>query len=145
MPRTLLLGLSFLGLALYLLITSCILLSPLREDFYKLSTLRVSLDIVCQIVLNIVYTGINPLIFIIPSEIFPIRYRGTCYGITAAFGAFGLAVGEVFWPSINVVGSDTSQLGVQLLFLSILFGLVSVLVLKWLPELQGRQSMKKKL
>jgi PHS family inorganic phosphate transporter-like MFS transporter len=48
-----LLRLSFLGLALCLLITGCILLSPLGEDFHKLSALRASLYIVCQIVFNV--------------------------------------------------------------------------------------------
>ena len=44
--------------------------------------------------------GPNPLVFIIPSEIFPSHIRSTCNGISAAFGKVGATLGGAGFPPI---------------------------------------------
>ncbi|KAJ5666524.1 uncharacterized protein N7477_008972 [Penicillium maclennaniae] len=40
--------------------------------------------------------GPNGTTYIIPAEVFPTRYRATCYGISAASGKFGSILAEIF-------------------------------------------------
>ena len=52
--------------------------------------------------------GPNPLVYIIPSEVFPHRIRSTCNGISAAFGKLGATLGGAGFPplldAINLFG-----------------------------------------
>ncbi|NAZ38454.1 MAG: MFS transporter, partial [Acidilobus sp.] len=56
--------------------------------------------------------------FIIPAEVYPVRYRSTGHGISAAAGKFGAALSTMFLPLLQ------TRLGVGSLFA--LLALVSI-------------------
>ena len=49
------------------------------------------------------------IIFKIPAEIFPTRYRCSCYGISAAFGKFGSVIAQVSLVNIQFNALDNCQ------------------------------------
>ncbi|KAI1840716.1 hypothetical protein JX265_002080 [Neoarthrinium moseri] len=82
-----------------------------------------------QFVFNI---GPNPILFVMPAEIFPTVYRGTFYGIAAASGKIGaIIIGAI----INHFSNAARPLGIRLLIFTPLM-LVSAVVSWYLPDVQ---------
>jgi PHS family inorganic phosphate transporter-like MFS transporter len=96
--------------------------------------LTMMLYILCQLLFNL---DPNTLTFIIPAEIFPTRYRGTCYGISAAAGKLGSVAVQGFLTFTNTTNSRTKWLGWTLIVFSFAMALGAVFAWAWIPELQN--------
>lgn len=102
---------------------------------------------ICHFAFNF---GPNTLTFIIPAEMFPTCYRGTCHGISAAAGKIGSIVAVLVVYAINSGGTSVGRQGI----VYIVFGLVTALgaVYSWayLPNVQrlvdedGKKVLKTK-
>ncbi len=77
--------------------------------------------------------GPNTTTFVIPAEVYPVRYRSTGHGISAAAGKFGAALSTMFLPLLQ------RRLGVGSLFA--LLALVSIggalITVVFTPEAKG--------
>jgi MFS transporter, PHS family, inorganic phosphate transporter len=85
--------------------------------------------------------GPNTLIFILPAELFPTRYRATCHGISAAAGKLGSFVAQIVISYSRPGGQkmsdpDSAALGGFMIGFGVLMccGAVSAWIL--LPEVQ---------
>jgi hypothetical protein len=56
----------------------------------------------------------SQLIYPFPNPVFPTRYRGTCYAISAAFGTFGRIISDFFLPENSPSSQVPSKLGLKL-------------------------------
>lgn len=91
---------------------------------------------ILQFVFNL---GPNTLIFILPAEIFPTVYRGTCYGISAACGKAGaVAVRAV----IAATGNGETALGWRFIAFAPLM-LLAAVVSFFLPRVQQVLEVKR--
>ena len=75
--------------------------------------------------------------FQIPTEVFPTRYRGTCYTISAAFGTFGRIVSSFILPENNLSSQLSSKLGLKLVVNCIFMMVGAVATWKWIPEIDA--------
>ncbi|KAK6442570.1 hypothetical protein LTR95_001193 [Oleoguttula sp. CCFEE 5521] len=89
--------------------------------------------------------GPNTLTFIIPAEIFPTKYRCTCYGISAAAGKIGSILAQIsflYFDSGDLSDPDSKSLG----YVSFLYAGVMVLGAlvswAWIPTVQEREGEK---
>jgi PHS family inorganic phosphate transporter-like MFS transporter len=89
--------------------------------------------VLCQLLFNL---GPNTLTFIIPAEIFPTRYRGTCHGISAAAGKLGSIVVQAFLPQTKITNPNSTTLGWVLIAFSFAMALGAVFTWAWIPEVQ---------
>jgi len=80
------------------------------------------------------------LTFIIPAEIFPTRYRGTCHGISAASGKLGSIIVQAFLPSTNIANPNSMSLGWILIGFSSAMGLGALISWAWIPEVQDARG-----
>ncbi|KAM6499657.1 phosphate permease [Amanita muscaria] len=76
--------------------------------------------------------GPNATTFVIPGELFPTRYRSTCYGIVAASGKVGATLALVIFHSVAA-----GHLHIALIVFGC-FMLTGVGSTLWLPEPKGR-------
>ena len=81
---------SFLVLAALFIVTGATFSSTVQTGFHGVT---ITLFVLCQLTF---YCGPNTLTFIIPAELFPTKYRGTCHGVSAAAGKLGSIVTIVF-------------------------------------------------
>jgi PHS family inorganic phosphate transporter-like MFS transporter len=94
----------------------------------------IMLYVLCQLLFNL---GPNTLTFIMPAEIFPTRYRATCYGISAATGKLGSVVVQVFLRSMNISNSSIKSIPWTLIAFAFAMALGAVFAWVWIPEVQG--------
>ncbi|MGC8609806.1 MAG: MFS transporter [Thermoplasmata archaeon] len=73
--------------------------------------------------------GPNTTTFIVPAEVFPVHYRTTSHGISAASGKLGAAISTLLFPTLLIViGLKT------LLTILALIALIGAFISIWLPE-----------
>ncbi|KAI8802791.1 phosphate transporter [Cladochytrium replicatum] len=81
--------------------------------------------------------GPNATTFILPSEVFPTRFRSTCHGISAASGKLGaILAGFAFAPLKDVGGKDKGLPVLLVVFAG--FMVVGLVVTSWIPETKGK-------
>lgn len=82
--------------------------------------------------------GPNPTTFVIPSEVFPTRYRSTAYGISAALGKLGAVFSQVvFCQMKDLNGKQNNGIPLILIIMSVLMFAGFILTFL-LPETKGR-------
>jgi MFS transporter, PHS family, inorganic phosphate transporter len=84
--------------------------------------------------------GPNTLIFILPSEIFPTVYRGTCYGIAAAIGKVGAIIIQ---PVLQTYGQGQFALSDYMFIFMAIMIIVGVIAI-WPGSLPDVQRPRKK-
>jgi PHS family inorganic phosphate transporter-like MFS transporter len=129
-PRKALLTWSFIAMAVLFAITGGSYFKAANTDLHALT---IVLYVFCQLLFNL---GPNTLTFIIPAEIFPTRYRGTCHGISAAAGKLGSIVVQAFLPYTRITNPNSLNLGWILIGFSFAMALGAVFSWAWIPELQ---------
>jgi len=141
---------SFLVLAVLFIITGATFSSTIGTGFHGVT---ITLFVLCVLVF---YCGPNTLTFIIPAELFPTKYRGTCYGISAAAGKIGSIITQVFLAYVKFNdGAGTGEagsldpqskwLGWVLLIFSLPM-LVGAFITWWLvPDVQNSNGTNKTL
>lgn len=89
-------------------------------------------------------TGPNGTTYMIPAEIFPTRYRGTCHGLSAGAGKLGSILVEIFSCYYHFgagPGSETTHHhGIVLFVFSACMVLGSAITHFWIPSVQQRNS-----
>ncbi len=106
----------------------------------------ITLYMLCQVCF---YFGPNGLTFIIPAELFPTKYRATCYGLSAASGKFGSVIVQIFlaYVKFGPSGAKTTWLNpdsvwfgdVLLIFAAPMF--LGALASWWfIPDLQAKNG-----
>jgi len=91
--------------------------------------------------------GPNTLTFIIPAEIFPTRYRCTCYGIAAACGKLGsvfVQLAFLFFDGGGMKDPNSKALGKIIFIFAVFMMIGSVLSWAWIPGVQERDVDGKK-
>jgi MFS transporter, PHS family, inorganic phosphate transporter len=101
--------------------------------YTHLHALIITFYVLAQLLFNL---GPNTLTFIIPAEIFPTRYRGTCHGISAAAGKLGSIIVQAFLQRVHVSDANSHSLAWVLIGFSFAMGLGAVFAWAWLPEVQ---------
>lgn len=89
--------------------------------------------------------GPNTLLFIIPAEIFPTRYRCTCYGIAAAMGKLGAVFVQVAFQTFdnNAIKDPNSEaLGYLMFIFAGFMAIGAVVSWAWIPTVQEREDGK---
>ncbi|OCK82380.1 MFS general substrate transporter [Lepidopterella palustris CBS 459.81] len=94
---------------------------------------------ICQLVFNL---GPNTLLFIMPAEVFPIRYRCVCCGICAASENFGALTSQALLGYLSIHGvsishSETYVFGWSLVVLAAIMVLGALPAWGWIPDVQG--------
>lgn len=133
-PRKSLLTWSFIAMAVLFAITGGSYFKAANSDLHALT---IVLYVFCQLLFNL---GPNTLTFIIPAEIFPTRYRGTCHGISAAAGKLGSIVVQAFLPYTKITNPNSLTLGWILIGFSFAMGLGALFSYAWIPELQDARG-----
>ncbi|RAL16226.1 inorganic phosphate transporter, partial [Aspergillus homomorphus CBS 101889] len=110
------------------------------------SSALVVLYVLTQIFFNF---GPNTTTYIVPAEVFPTRFRGTCHGISAASGKLGSILAQCFLGYVDFGNGANwhnvpDWLGYALLCLSffMLMGLITTL---WIPDTRDSQGNNKSL
>ncbi|KAI9695064.1 MAG: hypothetical protein M1820_008957 [Bogoriella megaspora] len=135
-PRTGYLAVSFIVLWFWLLLTG-IVFHVAHQHPHGHQAIIV-LYAICQFFFNF---GANTLIFIIPAEIFPTRFRGTFYGVAAASGKVASVIVQSSISSWRFGHSRTYQpdsqaLGWILIIFSFIIALGAPAAWAWLPQVQ---------
>lgn len=142
-PRRSMLAWSFTGLGVLLVITGGAFYAVHETAMHALI---IAFYVFCQLLFNL---GPNTLIFIMPAEIFPTRYRATCHGISAAAGKLGSVLAQVFvryvsfkdrsgnWYTVDSINS--TGLGWVLIIFGGLCSFGAYLAWIWIPEVQHLQ------
>lgn len=140
---------SFLVLALLFIITGATFSSTVLTGYHGVT---ITLFVLCQLAF---YCGPNTLTFIIPSELFPTKWRARCHGISAAAGKIGSIIIQVFLAYVKFQGDDgkdvtiinpnSKWLGWVLMILSLPM-VVGACCTWWLiPDVQYRNRKSKSL
>jgi PHS family inorganic phosphate transporter-like MFS transporter len=129
-PRKAWLTWSFVGMAVLFAVVGGTYFKAANSDLHALT---IVLYVLCQLLFNL---GPNTLTFIIPAEIFPTRYRGTCHGISAAAGKLGSIVVQAFLPQTKITNPNSTTLGWVLIAFSFAMALGAVFTWAWIPEVQ---------
>jgi len=87
------------------------------------------------------FLGPNSTTYQLPAEIFPTRYRGSCYGISAASGKLGSVLVQVFslyykFGSSSPGAESTKRYGTILIIFSAAMILGAVVTHFWIPDVQ---------
>ncbi|KAG0648410.1 Inorganic phosphate transporter [Hyphodiscus hymeniophilus] len=133
-PRKAWLYWSFIGLAVLFAVVGGTYFKAANSNLHALT---IVLYVLCQLLFNL---GPNTLTFIIPAEIFPTRYRGTCHGISAAAGKLGSIVVQAFLPQTRITNPNSKSLGWVLIAFSFTMALSAVFTWAWIPELQDARG-----
>lgn len=129
-PRKAWLTWSFVAMAVLFAVVGGSYFKAANSDLHALT---IVLYIFCQLLFNL---GPNTLTFIIPAEIFPTRYRGTCHGISAAAGKLGSIVVQAFLPFTKITNPNSLTLGWILVGFSFAMALGALFSWAWVPEVQ---------
>ncbi|KAJ5895078.1 hypothetical protein N7495_006769 [Penicillium taxi] len=100
----------------------------------------IALYIVGQILFNF---GPNATTYMIPAELFPTRYRGTCYGISAAAGKLGsilIQVSSMYYQISGPSETSTRHHGIISFVFSGCMLLGALVTHYWIPSLQEKRS-----
>lgn len=94
--------------------------------------------------------GPNGTTWIIPGELFPTRYRATCYGIAAASGKLGSICVQLFSTYYKIGASSPdvamqTKYGETLIVFSALMVLGAAITLLWVPDVQKTDLKNKSL
>jgi PHS family inorganic phosphate transporter-like MFS transporter len=130
-PRKSWLAWSFVGLAVLFAIVGGTY-STAKDS--NLHALTITLYVLSQLLFNL---GPNGLTFILPAEIFPTRYRGTCHGISAAAGKLSSVIVQSFLPYTGIANPNQNTLGWILLGFSAAMALGAVVTWSWIPDVQN--------
>lgn len=87
--------------------------------------------------------GPNATTYMIPAEIFPTRYRGTCHGISAGAGKLGSILVQIFSTYYRFGGADvtsTRRHGIILFVFSACMIIGAVVTHFWIPPLQQKKG-----
>ncbi|KAK5071786.1 hypothetical protein LTR64_004437 [Lithohypha guttulata] len=93
--------------------------------------------------------GPNSTTYILPAELFPTRYRGTCHGISAGAGKLGSILVQIFTTYYNLGSSTpgdegTKRYGVVLIVFSATMILGAVVTQYMVPDVQEKgQGLKR--
>jgi len=104
-------------------------------DYSK--TLFFVIYIICQFFFNF---GPNMTTFVIPSEVFPTRFRTTAHGLSAASGKLGAIIAAHTFSTIKDIGGPAGSNN----FIQELFGILAVMMVlgfivsTFLPETKGK-------
>lgn len=82
----------------------------------------------------------------IPAEIFPTRYRGTCHGISAGSGKFGSILVQLFSTYYKFSGfgkTQTERYGWVLIVFAVCMVLGAVVTHFWIPPIHRKDSSGK--
>jgi len=133
-PRKAWLSWSFIGMAVLFAIVGG---SYFRAANSNLHGLTITLYVFCQLLFNL---GPTTLTFILPAEIFPTRYRGTCHGISAASGKLGSIIVQAFLPYTQITNPNSHSLGWILIGFSFAMLLGALFSWAWIPEVQNERG-----
>ncbi|KAJ6106671.1 hypothetical protein N7512_010188 [Penicillium capsulatum] len=104
----------------------------------------VTLYIFGQILFNF---GPNATTYMIPAEIFPTRYRGTCHGISAGFGKLGSILVQIFSTYYHFGTGpgtvSTQHHGIILFVFSACMVIGAAVTHFWIPPLQQNKGKNK--
>jgi PHS family inorganic phosphate transporter-like MFS transporter len=78
----------------------------------------------------------NTIEFMLPAELFPTRYRGTCCVNAVASGNFGAIIIQIVFWVVYVAGLKRDLLAILLLLFAALMLLAAVAAWVWIPEVQ---------
>jgi PHS family inorganic phosphate transporter-like MFS transporter len=87
--------------------------------------------------------GPNTLTFIMAAEIFPTRYRCTCYGIAAACGKLGsvfVQLAFLFFDNGGIKDPNSKALGKIVFIFAVFSAVASWLSWVWIPGVQERDA-----
>ncbi|PLB54694.1 inorganic phosphate transporter [Aspergillus steynii IBT 23096] len=136
LDRTGLQKITFLALAAHF-----IALGTMFITVHKEGPVAVALYIIGQALFNF---GPNATTYILPSELFPTRYRATCHGISAGAGKLGSILVQVFSAYYNFgtgVGNEpTIRHGWILIVFSACMILGAAVTHFWIPPVQVRRG-----
>ncbi|CAG8626556.1 17506_t:CDS:2, partial [Racocetra fulgida] len=92
--------------------------------------LFVTIFSLCQLFQNF---GPNATTFVVPSEVFPTRYRSTGYGISAASGKFGAIIAQVGFIQLKDIGGKNEFVD-RLILIFAFFMFLGIFTTLWIPE-----------
>jgi len=80
--------------------------------------------------------GPNTITFMLPSELFPTKHRGACYGIAAASGKLGAITIQCILWKVKAGGPEKQNLAIPLLVFAPLMLFGALVAWIWIPEVQ---------
>ncbi|KAI9773270.1 MAG: hypothetical protein M1839_002182 [Geoglossum umbratile] len=94
------------------------------------------LYVLCQLFFNL---GPNTTTFMIPAEVFPTQYRGTCHGLSAAAGKVGSILAQIFLAYVKFGGKGVSDdrstwLGWILVIFTFVMACGAAITYFWVPN-----------
>ncbi|KAJ5820319.1 major facilitator superfamily domain-containing protein [Penicillium riverlandense] len=128
-PRKMWLVWSFLVLSVLFAVLGGVLVAA---EFTPGHWATVVLYALCQLFFNL---GPNTLTYIIPTEIFPTRFRATCHGISAACGKIG-AIIVLIVTEKTMINTNPKALDKLLGVFSVPLAIGALFAWAWIPELQ---------
>ncbi|KAF2114308.1 major facilitator superfamily domain-containing protein [Lophiotrema nucula] len=131
-PRSTWLAWSFVVLAILFAVAGG---SFFRAYQSGLHALTLALYIFSQLIFNL---GPNTITFMIPAEVFPTRYRGTCHGIAAASGKLGSIVIQLILPVTHITrtGTEAAPFAYLLISFAVLMLFGALVAWAWIPDVQ---------
>jgi PHS family inorganic phosphate transporter-like MFS transporter len=135
-PRATALAWTFFTLALLFAITGGSLFAVYETNHHDLTV------VFYAFALFVFNAGPNTLTFMLPAELFPTKYRGTCYGIAAASGKAGALMiqGVVFKAKTTRPNNGSQPLAIMLCVFAPLMLLGALVAWIWIPEVQERDK-----
>jgi MFS transporter, PHS family, inorganic phosphate transporter len=131
-PRVTALKWMFVALAALFLITGASLQKVYETGDHAETIVFYTLSL---LILNM---GPNVITFMLPAELFPTKYRGTCYGIAAMAGKMGAILIQlvVHYAGVTSPSSGGKPLAIMLMLFTILMLLGALIAWVWIPEVQ---------
>ncbi|KAJ5675964.1 hypothetical protein N7462_008861 [Penicillium macrosclerotiorum] len=118
-----------------------ITLGSLFVNLYSGPPVVVTLYVIGQVIFNF---GPNATTYMIPAELFPTRYRGTCHGLSAGAGKLGSILVQIFSTYYRFGSSpgttSTRRHGIVLFVFSACMILGAVVTHFWIPPLQQKKG-----
>jgi len=81
--------------------------------------------------------GPNTTTFVLPSEVFPTKFRTTAHGISAASGKAGAILAAQLFPILKDIGGHDAGVPYLLAAFSIIM-ILGACVTSWVPETKGK-------
>ncbi|KAE9362960.1 MFS general substrate transporter, partial [Stipitochalara longipes BDJ] len=129
-PRKAALAWSFLALGVTFAIVGGIYSTVV---YTNLHAFLITFYALLQLLFNL---GPNTIIFLLAAEIFPTRYRSTCFGIAAASGKLGSVIVQSILPRVNVDARNSTSMSRMLIAFAFVMALGSLFAWAWIPEVQ---------
>ncbi|KUJ11253.1 MFS general substrate transporter [Mollisia scopiformis] len=137
-PRVTVLRWTFVALAILFVITGSSLTAVYETNNHTVTI------VFYAFALFILNAGPNTILFMLPSELFPTKYRGTCYGIAAASGKAGAIIIQLIVHFQNITRPDSGkmQLAIMLMCFTPLMLIGAFVAWVWIPEVQHPRDPK---